>query len=117
MSEITLLNGERFKKDTLIDLLKEDDFYYGYMAKAALSSSSIKMLYQSPKKYKYILDYGSPESQPLRDGWLFHTAILEPDVFNDQIFVDVQSKNTKKYKEALAEHGKVFTQKEKHMKP
>ena len=29
MSEITLLNGERFKKDTLIDLLKEDEFYYG----------------------------------------------------------------------------------------
>ena len=117
MSELILLNGERFKKDTLIDLLKEDDFYYGYMAKAALSSSSIKMLHRemggSPKKYKYILDYGSPDSQALRDGWLFHTAILEPDVFNDQIFVDVQSKNTKKYKEALSEHGKVFTMKEK----
>lgn len=27
--------------------------------------------------------------------------------------MDVQSKNTKKYKEALAEHGKVFTAKEK----
>ena len=83
------------------------------MSKAALSSSSIKMLSTSPKKYKFVTDYGSAESQPLRDGWLFHTAILEPDVFNDQIFVDVQSKNTKKYKEALAEHGKVFTQKEK----
>ena len=113
MSEITLLNGERFKKDTLIDLLREDEFYYGYMAKAALSSSSIKMLHQSPKKYRFVTDYGSPESQPLRDGYLFHTAILEPSVFSDQIFVDVQSKNTKKYKEALAEHGKVFTQKEK----
>jgi hypothetical protein len=44
---------------------------------------------------------------------LFHTCILEPHVFESQIFVDVQSKNTKKYKEALAEHGKVFTQKEK----
>jgi hypothetical protein len=113
MSEITLLNGERFKKDTLIDLLREDEFYYGYMSKAALSSSSIKMLSTSPKKYKFVTDYGSAESQPLRDGWLFHTAILEPSVFNDQIFVDVQSKNTKKYKEALAEHGKVFTMKEK----
>ena len=113
MSEITLLNGERFKKDNLIDLLREDEFYYGYMSKAALSSSSIKMLHQSPKKYKFVTDYGSPESQALRDGWLFHTAILESSVFNDQIFVDVQSKNTKKYKEALAEHGKVFTMKEK----
>ena len=113
MSDITLLNGERFNKDNLLDLLREDEFYYGYMAKAALSSSSIKMLHQSPKRYKFVTDYGSPDSQALRDGYLFHTAILEPDVFNDQIFVDVQSKNTKKYKEALSEHGKVFTIKEK----
>jgi hypothetical protein len=34
-------------------------------------------------------------------------------VFNSQIFVDVQSKNTKAYKLAKEEHGKVFTMKEK----
>ena len=60
------------------------------------------------------MQYGSPSSQALRDGWLMHTCVLEPHVFEEQIFVDVQSKNTKKYKEALAEHGKVFTMKEKH---
>ena len=60
------------------------------------------------------MQYGSPSSQALRDGWLMHTCVLEPHVFEQQIFVDVQSKNTKKYKEALAEHGKVFTMKEKH---
>ena len=110
---ITLLNGETFKEENLLELMQNDEFYYGYMAKAALSSSSIKTLLSSPKTYKYVLDYGSGESQALRDGWLFHTAILEPHVFESQIFVDVQSKNTKAYKEALAEHGKVFTQKEK----
>lgn len=110
---ITLLNGETFQEENLLDLMQDDGFYYGYMAKAALSSSSIKTLLSSPKTYKYVMDYGSGESQALRDGWLFHTAILEPHVFEEQIFVDVQSKNTKKYKEALAEHGKVFTQKEK----
>ena len=110
---ITLLNGETFKEENLLELMQNDEFYYGYMAKAALSSSSIKTLLSSPKTYKYVLDYGSSESQALRDGWLFHTAILEPHVFEEQIFVDVQSKNTKAYKEALAEHGKVFTQKEK----
>jgi hypothetical protein len=110
---ITLLNGETFKEENLLELMQNDEFYYGYMAKAALSSSSIKTLLSSPKTYKYVMDYGSGESQALRDGWLFHTAILEPHVFEEQIFVDVQSKNTKKYKEALAEHGKVFTQKEK----
>ena len=110
---ITLLNGETFQEENLLDLMQNDEFYYGYMAKAALSSSSIKTLLSSPKTYKYVLDYGSGESQALRDGWLFHTAILEPHVFEEQIFVDVQSKNTKAYKEALAEHGKVFTAKEK----
>ena len=110
---ITLLNGETFEEENLLDLMQDDEFYYGYMAKAALSSSSIKTLLSSPKTYKYVLDYGSGESQALRDGWLFHTCILEPHVFEEQIFVDVQSKNTKAYKEALAEHGKVFTAKEK----
>jgi hypothetical protein len=110
---ITLLNGETFEEENLLDLMQDDEFYYGYMAKAALSSSSIKTLLSSPKTYKYVLDYGSGSSQALRDGWLFHTCILEPHVFEEQIFVDVQSKNTKAYKEALAEHGKVFTAKEK----
>lgn len=110
---ITLLNGETFQEENLLDLMQNDEFYYGYMAKAALSSSSIKTLLSSPKTYKYVLDYGSGESQALRDGWLFHTCILEPHVFEEQIFVDVQSKNTKAYKEALAQHGKVFTAKEK----
>jgi hypothetical protein len=91
---ITLLNGETFQEENLLDLMQNDEFYYGYMAKAALSSSSIKTLLSSPKTYKYVLDYGSGSSQALRDGWLFHTCILEPHVFEEQIFVDVQSKNT-----------------------
>ena len=113
MDTIELLNGERFKHDEILELMKDDEFYYGYLGKAALSSSSIKLLLDSPKKYKYVTEYGSPSSQALRDGWLFHTCILEPDVFSSQIFVDVQSKNTKAYKLAKEEHGKVFTMKEK----
>jgi len=113
MDTIELLNGERFKHDEILELMKDDTFYYDYLGKAALSSSSIKLLLDSPKKYKYVTEYGSPSSQALRDGWLFHTCILESDVFNSQIFVDVQSKNTKAYKLAKEEHGKVFTMKEK----
>ena len=110
---IQLLNGEKWDKQELLKRMDDDSFYYGHLGKHALSSSSIKLLQSSPKKYYYVTQYGQAESQALRDGWLFHTSILEPDVFNSQIFVDVQSKNTKKYKEALAEHGKVFTMKEK----
>jgi hypothetical protein len=113
MDTIELLNGETFRHDEILELMKDDTFYYDYLGKAALSSSSIKLLLDSPKKYKYVTEYGSPSSQALRDGWLFHTCILESDVFNSQIFVDVQSKNTKAYKLAKEEHGKVFTMKEK----
>ena len=95
MDYIQLLNGERFRKDELLELMLDDKFYYGYLGKAALSSSSIKLLLDSPKKYKYVMEYGSQESNALDAGWLFHTCILEPDVFNSQVFVDVQSKNTK----------------------
>ena len=113
MDDIELLNGERFRHDEILELMKDDKFYYDYLGKAALSSSSIKLLLDSPKKYKYVMEYGSPSSQALRDGWLFHTCILEPNVFSSQTYVDVQSKNTKAYKLAKEEHGKVFTMKEK----
>jgi len=112
--KIKLLDDKYYEVDTLKEKMNDDKFYYGELNKLALSSSSLKLLLQSPKTYKHVTEYGNAESQPLRDGWLFHTAILEPEVFASQTFVDVQSKNTKAYKEALAEHGKVFTQKEKN---
>ena len=110
---ITLLDGTQHNKKKLIEQMHSDEFYYGYLSKAALSSSSLKLLLTSPKTYYNVTKYGNPESQALRDGWLFHTAILEPDVFASQIFVDVDSKNSKAYKLAKEEHGKVFTRKEK----
>ena len=113
MNEIVLLDGTVWDKTDLLDKMNDDNFYYGYLSQAALSSSSLKLLLDSPKTYKFVTQYGNDESQALRDGWLFHTAILEPEVFSSQIFVDVQSKNTKAYKEAKEQHGKVFTMTEK----
>lgn len=114
MNSITLLDGSVWDKQELLEKMNDDSFYYGYLSGAALSSSSLKLLLDSPKTYYNVTKYGNEESQALRDGWLFHTAILEPEVFSSQVFVDVQSKNTKAYKEAVAEHGKVFTLKEKN---
>ena len=111
---IKLLDRVEYKKDEILSKMQDDEFYYGELNKLALSSSSIKDLLDSPKTYAFRQKYSQKESQPLRDGWLFHTAILEPDVFESQIFIDVQSKNTKKFKEAKEEHGKVFTIKEKN---
>lgn len=106
---IELLNGDKYKKDELLKRMEDDEFYYGNLGKNALSSSAAKMLLQSPKTYKYVTQYGSAESQALRDGWLFHAAILEPHVFDAQVFVDCKTKAAKAYKDAVAEHGKVYT--------
>ena len=113
MDRITLLDGKQWSKQELLKEMNNDEFYYGYLSKAALSSSSAKMLLSSPKTYYNVTTYGQSETQPLRDGWLFHTSILEPEVFEAQHFVDVQSKNTKAYKLAKDKYGKVFTMKEK----
>ena len=113
MDKIRLLDGKLYDKAELLKRMLDDEFYYGELNRLALSSSSLKTLLSSPKTYKFSLEYGSPSSQALRDGWLFHTAILEPNVFEAQTFIDVQSKNTKKFREAKAENPRVFTAKER----
>lgn len=113
MDKITLLDGKQYDKADLLKRMEDDSFYYGELNKLALSSSSLKTLLSSPKTYKFSLEYGSAESQALRDGWLFHTAILEPNVFEAQTFIDVQSKNTKKFRDAKSENSRVFTAKER----
>lgn len=110
---MNLLDGTTWDRQELLDKMNDDEFYYGYLKTAALSSSSLKLLLDSPKTYRNVMAYGNEESQALRDGWLFHTAILEPEVFSSQRFIDVQSKNTKVYKEAKEEFGKVFTMTER----
>ena len=112
-NKIKLLDNKYYDKAELLKRMLDDEFYYGELNRLALSSSSLKTLLSSPKTYKFSLEYGSPSSQALRDGWLFHTAILEPNVFEAQTFIDVQSKNTKAFREAKAENPRVFTAKEK----
>ena len=111
---ITLLNGEKWDRQELLSKMDDDSFYYGHLGKHALSSSSIKLLQTSPKKYHYITKYGQNETSPaLRAGHLFHTAILEPEKYSEIKFIDVQSRNAKKFKEAVEEYGECFTAKER----
>jgi hypothetical protein len=110
--KIKTLDSKEWELAELLDNMHSDEFYYGYLGKNAFSSSSLKLLLDSPKTYKYVTQYGSEESQALRDGKLFHTLVLEPNKLNEYHFVDVQSKNTKAYQEAKKEHKLVFTQKE-----
>ena len=82
MSKIKLLDNKLYDVNALKKRMNDDTFYYGELNKLALSSSSLKQLLSSPKTYKFTLEYGSEESQALRDGWLFHCAILEPEIFD-----------------------------------
>ena len=109
---IKTLDNKIWDKQELLDNMYDDNFYYDYLGKNALSSSSLKMLIQSPKTYKYVTKYGSGESQALRDGKLFHTMILEPHKIDDLVIVDVATKAGKAYKEAKEQGLEVYTSKE-----
>tara|TARA_R110000823_G_scaffold42397_2_gene111114 strand:+ start:4981 stop:5757 length:777 start_codon:yes stop_codon:yes gene_type:complete len=111
--KITLLDNKQHDYCEVKSKMYDDSFYYGELNQLALSSSSIKLLADSPKKYYFINKYGYGESQGLRDGTLLHTLILEPEKWDQFHFVDVLSKNSKAYKEAKAEFGTVYTKKEK----
>ena len=112
-NKIKLLDNKYYDRAELLERMLDDTFYYGELNTLALSSSSLKQLLSSPKTYNFSLKYGSGESAALRAGALFHWAILEPEKFASQKFVEVQSRNTKKFKEAKEEFGKVFTAKER----
>lgn len=111
---IKLLDGNIYDRQELLTKMYDDSFYYGDLGKLALSSSSLKLLLDSPKTYYYVTKYAKNETTPaLRMGHLFHTAILEPEKYEQIKFIDVQSRNTKKFKEAVLEYGDVFTAKER----
>lgn len=113
MNEIKLLDGNYWNVTDLKRKLIDDNFYYGEGSKLLMSNSGLSDILKSPKTFHFKQKYGSEEDDALRAGWLFHTIILEPKKFEEQIFVDVASKNTKAYKLAKEEHGTVFTKKEK----
>lgn len=103
-----MLDGTDYDQQWLIDKARGDEFYYGVLNKLALSSSSLKMILDSPKTFNNVMKYGSVESSPaLLQGRIIHTMILEPERFDD-IFqvVDVASKNTKAFKEAQIDNPK-----------
>lgn len=97
-----MLDGTDYDQQWLIDKARDDEFYYGVLNNLALSSSSLKMILDSPKTFNNVMKYGSTESSPaLLMGRVIHVMILEPERF-ESIFevVDVASKNTKAFKEA-----------------
>jgi hypothetical protein len=118
MGIMRLLDGSTIDVQETLAKMADDRFYYVDMGTdKVLSYSSAKHLLKSPKWFEYKRRNPDPESQALRDGRLVHAAILEPEKYSNFNFVDVSSKNTKKWKLAVEETGKAntFTLKEKYM--
>ena len=86
---ITTFDGINHNVEELLEKMMDDDFYYGYLGKVALSSSSLKTLLKSPKLYAKSLVEKDVETQPLRDGKMFHWSLLEPEKFEGIEIVDV----------------------------
>jgi hypothetical protein len=112
MGLITTFDGIEHDANELLEKMIDDDFYYGYLGKQALSSSNLKLLLSSINQYAKRLEGESESSQPLRDGKLFHWKILEPNKFDGLNIVEVASKNTKTYRAAVEEFGEVYTRPE-----
>lgn len=87
--------------NTIIELLKNDKEYYNGVGKEYISNSDIGTLLRTPK------DFGTPREDDvnLAKGRLFHQLILEPEKVQDFPTIDASNRNTKKYKEFVAELG------------
>jgi len=111
MSKFTLLNGEEWSKDELELRMYDDDFYYNFLGRNALSSSVCKNLLRGVKYYLKNLEFGK-SSQALTDGKLIHLFALEPHRMEELKVVDATTKTTKAYKEAKAQFGEVYLRKD-----
>jgi len=85
--------------DKDLQLLKEDQHYYGKFGKQFLSNSDIITLLNDPKNF----GKEKPMTKAMLVGRYFHTAMLEPEKIDSVEYwtIDASSRNTKKYKEEL----------------
>jgi hypothetical protein len=95
--------------DSILEKLKDDSQYYGEFGKQYLSNSDIGTLLTNPKEF----GVGRADNQAFAQGRLFHQLILEPQKAEEWEFVDVSSRNTKAYKEFIAEKNLEFALLEK----
>jgi len=95
--------------DSVLEKLKDDSQYYGEFGKQYLSNSDIGTLLSNPKEF----GVSRADNQAFAQGRLFHQLILEPHKAEEWEFVDVSSRNTKAYKEFIAEKNLEFALLEK----
>ena len=86
--------------------LQLDEHYYGDFGKQWLSNSDIITLLNDPKSF----GKSKEMTKAMLIGRYFHTAMLEPHKINSSEYdvVDASSRNTRKYKDALDENGRML---------
>ena len=112
---ITTFDNKKWENDDILSLMDNDEFYYGYLGKQALSSTSFKQILNDFDEFLLAregLGKVIPK-QALRDGRLIHLAVLEPHRLNDLTIID-STKGSKLYKNAVAERNdaEVYTTRE-----
>lgn len=83
----------------IINQLKDDNEYYNGVGRQYLSNSDIGTLLSNPKEFGAKRE----DSKQFAMGRYFHQLFLEPNKAKEWDFIDVASRNTKKYKEYVAE--------------
>ena len=96
-------------KSQILKHLEDDSKYYGEFGKQFLSNSDIGKLLKNPTQFRV----NQEMTKPMLEGRYFHTKILEPQKIGDFIEVDVTSRNTVKYKEAINEGEMLLLTKER----
>ena len=83
------------KQNEIIELLKDDEQYYSGVGRNYLSNSDIGSLLKIPRTF----GVERPDNINFVKGRLFHQLILEPQKAKNINCIDVNSRNTKAYKE------------------
>lgn len=90
--------------EQILELLKNDQEYYGGIGKNYLSNSDIGTLLNNPK------DFGKPreDNKAFMEGRYFHQLILEPEKAKEMLYVDASTRTTKIYKDFCEDHNLPF---------
>ena len=88
--------------EDVLEKLKDDNHYYGEFGRQFLSNSDIITLLNDPKNFREDKEM----TKAMLIGRYFHTAMLEPNKLSSEEFftIDASSRNTKKYKDEIAEY-------------
>jgi hypothetical protein len=91
---------DRYKED--LERFKDDETYYA--DKKYVTNSMLTTLDRSPKHLANYLKYGSGTSPALEFGRAFHLAILEPEVFEQEVVGFNGARRGGEWKEFKEEH-------------